>query len=484
MDRYEKVHILGRGSFGTAILVRVASGLGAGTLRVVKEVELNGVDDKRRTDALHEAEVLKSLSHPHIVTYHEAVLVERCLCIVMEYADGGDLAGAISRHRTDGRRYHEREAMAVFGQLALALEYVHGRRILHRDLKSQNVFLTSAGIAMLGDFGIARVLEASECCAETKIGTPQQLPPEMCENNPYDFKADVWGLGVLLYEMLTLELPFNAGSFAALVLKICTAEPRPIPAVYSTEVRLLLGRMLAKRPDERPSCAEVAALPHVRRGIAGSSSAVTRPAGGSARAPESAIESMKALPVGVLGLSNSDLFFPSECDNSASIAWPVQSPKRVADSLTFHIALTAIDAQAGDDRCDIAESPKRMRKLAPAPLSSIFSREVADRGVPKSIVEVASPQTRGVEAVTSLQRAGACWVSAAELAEAERDFGLDTSPVKTRAAAKIPWSPFLSRSDSPSLPDRTRLNYNSKALEMSVSCSNLLRELEKELNLS
>eukprot|EP00440_Ansanella_granifera_P062314 gb/GFBE01067563.1/.p1 GENE.gb/GFBE01067563.1/~~gb/GFBE01067563.1/.p1 ORF type:complete len:511 (+),score=84.83 gb/GFBE01067563.1/:1-1533(+) len=278
VNRYERVRVLGRGSYGTAVLVRTASSgrpgssgsraHSAGPLRVVKEVDFIRADDKCRTEALKEAEVLKSLSHPNIIGYEDAFLEEGRLCIVMEYADGGDLWAAIARRRSSGCRYHEREALAIFVQVVLALEYVHSRRILHRDIKSQNVFLTAAGAVKLGDFGIARVLEDNEAHAATRVGTPSNLPPEMCENRPYDFKADIWGLGVLLYESLALEVPFSGSSVAGLVVRICTSEPKPIPAVYSSELRALVGRMLAKRAEDRPTASEVAALSHVRRGLA------------------------------------------------------------------------------------------------------------------------------------------------------------------------------------------------------------------------
>lgn len=274
--RYKPVSLLGRGSFGTCVLVRrseAASGSNSG-LRVVKTVGFSDEgclqDDaaSKYSEALREAEVLKLLRHPNIIGYEDAFVANDHLCIVMEYADGGDLAAAIARRHDGMRRYHEREAMAIFSQLALALRHVHGRRIMHRDVKSQNVFLTSGGAVKLGDFGVAKVLEATELCAATRIGTPQCAPPELCENQTYDFKADVWGLGVIFYQLLALECPFNGPSFAALAVRICTAEPRPVPSMYSADSKTLVSRLLAKRPEDRPSSAELLAMPHVRRSVA------------------------------------------------------------------------------------------------------------------------------------------------------------------------------------------------------------------------
>lgn len=120
----------------------------------------------------------------------------------------------------------------------------------------------------LGDFGIAKVLEAADSMAETTIGTPYYLPPEMCTNKPYCFSADIWCLGVVLYELLALEVPFNAPSISTLAVKICNTDPRPVPQVYSSDLRMLLANMMAKRPEDRPSSADIVSLPHVRRGIA------------------------------------------------------------------------------------------------------------------------------------------------------------------------------------------------------------------------
>jgi NIMA (never in mitosis gene a)-related kinase len=150
---------------------------------VVKTVDLLRASDDdvsgRRSEALREAEVLKSLRHPNIIGYDDAFMADAHICIVMEYADGGDLAAAIARRREASRRYHEREAMSIFAQLALALRHVHDLRILHRDVKSQNVFLTSGGVVKLGDFGVAKVLAEAELCAATCIGTPQCVAPEL-----------------------------------------------------------------------------------------------------------------------------------------------------------------------------------------------------------------------------------------------------------------------------------------------------------------
>jgi len=246
-------------------------------------VDLPEEEEASRAEVLQEIRVLRGLEHPNIVGYFEAFTEGTTICIAMEYADGGDLAASIVRRRGAGQRFQEREAMAVFAQLTLAVQYLHEeRRIMHRDLKSANVFLTSSGAVKLGDFGIAKVLRPSARCAQTRVGSPYYLPPEICESQPYDFKADVWCLGVVFYETLALEVPFVAQNIAALVVRIITAEPQPLPTMYGSDTRALATRLLSKRPNERPLIGEVAALPHVRRSIA-SLAAMGAAAAGAAR---------------------------------------------------------------------------------------------------------------------------------------------------------------------------------------------------------
>lgn len=105
----------------------------------------------------------------------------RCLCIVMDYCEGGDMFNKIAKQKELGVLFSERQILTWFVQMALALKHVHDRKILHRDLKTQNIFLTSKGEIKIGDFGIARVLQHTYDCANTAIGTPYYLSPEICQ---------------------------------------------------------------------------------------------------------------------------------------------------------------------------------------------------------------------------------------------------------------------------------------------------------------
>ena len=157
--------------------------------------------------------MLKAMRHPYIITYKESFMDKRCLCIVMDYADGGDLYTKIANQKKIGKVcYSEDQILDWFVQMALAIKHIHDRKILHRDLKTQNIFMNQNGSIKIGDFGIARVLSDTKSKAKTVVGTPYYLSPEIIKSEPYSFKSDIWSLGVLLYEMCALTPPFNAQS--------------------------------------------------------------------------------------------------------------------------------------------------------------------------------------------------------------------------------------------------------------------------------
>merc|ERR1719191_804575 len=153
----------------------------------------------------------------------------------MDYADGGDVHQEIRRR--DGALLPEVRILEWFVQTCFAMHHVHERKVLHRDLKTQNIFLMATGQVKLGDFGIARVLEATKDYAKTMVGTPYYLSPEIIEDRPYNFKSDVWSLGVVLYECATLKHPFDAESLVVLASKILKDQYPPPDPSYSPELR-------------------------------------------------------------------------------------------------------------------------------------------------------------------------------------------------------------------------------------------------------
>ncbi|XP_076582578.1 serine/threonine-protein kinase Nek1 isoform X2 [Chaetodon auriga] len=252
MDKYEKVKKIGEGSFGKAVLVKSKED---GRQYVIKEIGISGMSSKERQESRKEVAVLANMSHPNIVQYKESFEEGGCLYIVMDYCEGGDLFKKINSQK--GVLFSEEQIMDWFVQICLALKHVHDRKILHRDIKSQNIFLTKDGTVQLGDFGIARVLNSTVELARTCIGTPYYLSPEICENKPYNNKSDIWALGCVLYEMCTLKHAFEAGNMKNLVLKIIRGSYPPVSVHYSQELRSLLAQLFKRNPRERPSVSSI-----------------------------------------------------------------------------------------------------------------------------------------------------------------------------------------------------------------------------------
>lgn len=262
---YDRVNVLGEGAFGTAYLVSEKRNRSA--LHVAKEIRVQHLTQKQRELCLAEAEVLRRLSHANIIGYVDSFLEGTRLFIVMEYADNGDLASQIKDRKDEHTRFSESEIMSIHLQLVLALQHCHGCKILHRDLKPMNVFLKKPWIVKLGDFGISKVLESTTAGAQTTVGTPLYLSPEICNGEPYGTKSDLWSLGVLTYELAALKVPFQATSLPALIMKVCSATPDPLPQQYSWDMEEIVHGFLEKEPRKRLSLNSVLSNPYARHHI-------------------------------------------------------------------------------------------------------------------------------------------------------------------------------------------------------------------------
>ena len=243
MEKYAFGDIIGHGNYGTCHIVTHKK---ENRHYVAKRIPVHDV--AARGEALAEAQLLSKIKHPTVIAYKESFLSSPdddddddaarrrrvsfgdrnrkianrrrrlrggdCLCIVTAYAEEGDLFTHIKRAReSNPRRYFpERQVLDWTAQIALALDHIHAMRVMHRDLKTQNIFLGRGGVVKLGDFGISRVLERTDDFATTVAGTPYYLSPEVCQNQPYTLKSDVWSFGCVACEIAALEHAFAADS--------------------------------------------------------------------------------------------------------------------------------------------------------------------------------------------------------------------------------------------------------------------------------
>ena len=173
MEKYEQGSSVGGGSFGQVYLVKNKA---EGIDYVIKKIKTRDISDKDRENIENEVGLLKKLSHPNIVSYKESFMdSENYLCIVMAYCDGGDMYNKIRAEKN--KNFTECQVLDWLTELCLALHYLHGKLILHRDLKTQNIFIRH-GRLVFGDFGIAKVLDSTRDLANTCIGTPYYMSPE------------------------------------------------------------------------------------------------------------------------------------------------------------------------------------------------------------------------------------------------------------------------------------------------------------------
>ncbi|XP_062292888.1 serine/threonine-protein kinase Nek1-like [Scomber scombrus] len=257
MEKYEQVNQIGKGGFGTAILVKSKED---GHQYVIKKIH-GTISTENRQKSQKEVEVLSNMSHPNIVQYKESFEEKNCLYIVMDYCEGGDLSKKIKSQR--GELFSEEQIRDWFVQICLALKHIHDRNIIHRDLKPQNIFLTKDGTIQLGDFGLSKVLNSTEELASTCIGTPLYLPPEIWEHKPYNNKSDIWALGCVLNEMCTLKPAFEAGSKMGIEQKIIHESYPPVSDHYSQELRSLLAQLLNCDATKRPSVNSILDEPYL-----------------------------------------------------------------------------------------------------------------------------------------------------------------------------------------------------------------------------
>ncbi|XP_062842440.1 serine/threonine-protein kinase Nek4 [Trichomycterus rosablanca] len=183
----------------------------------------------------------------------------------MGFCEGGDLYHRLKQQK--GELLPERQVVEWFVQIAMALQYLHEKHILHRDLKTQNIFLTKTNIIKVGDLGIARVLENQNDMASTLIGTPYYMSPELFSNKPYNYKSDVWALGCCVYEMATLKHAFNAKDMNSLVYRIIEGKLPQMPGKYDPQLGELIKRMLCKKPDDRPDVKHILRQPYIKQQI-------------------------------------------------------------------------------------------------------------------------------------------------------------------------------------------------------------------------
>ncbi|EPY20964.1 fused, partial [Strigomonas culicis] len=242
MENYTVVELIGEGSFGKVYKGRIK---GSGQIVAMKFIVKKGKNEKELRNLRSEIEILTKLNHDNIITLFDSFETDLEFVVVMEYAQG-----ELYEILEDDKRLPEDVVRKIAKQLVQALNYLHSNRIIHRDMKPQNILIGQNGAVKLADFGFARSMSYNTMVLTSIKGTPLYMAPELVQEQPYNHSADLWSLGCILYELYYGKPPFYTNNLYALINQI-VRDPVQFEEPISSDFKSFLTKLLKKQVSQR-----------------------------------------------------------------------------------------------------------------------------------------------------------------------------------------------------------------------------------------
>jgi len=245
IGKYRLLKTIGKGNFAK---VKLAKHIPTGKEVAIKIIDKTQLNPGSLQKLFREVRIMKTLDHPNIVKLYQVIETEKTLYLVMEYASGGEVFDYLVLHG----RMKEKEARAKFRQIVSAVQYCHQKKIIHRDLKAENLLLDSEMNIKIADFGFSNEFVPGNKL-DTFCGSPPYAAPELFQGKKYDGpEVDVWSLGVILYTLVSGSLPFDGSTLRELRERVLRGKYR-IPFYMSTDCENLLKKFLVLNPSRRAS---------------------------------------------------------------------------------------------------------------------------------------------------------------------------------------------------------------------------------------
>ena len=262
-ENYKNIEIIGQGMYGK---VYKSLNINENKYYAIKSLNFKDISSKERLNIEREVNLLKELKHPNIVLYKDSFISkDNYFNIVTTFCEGGYMYKKIFKE--NNIYFEENRIINWIVQLLLGLSYIHDKKIVHRDIKTKNIFIQNENVLRIGDFGIAKFFGQTQTTNKI-VGTPLYMAPECFkQNNKYSFKSDIWSLGCCIYEMCNLKHAFEGKFFPAVSVKISEGKRAPLNKKYSEDLKNLVDSMLDLNYNKRPNISKILKMPFIREKV-------------------------------------------------------------------------------------------------------------------------------------------------------------------------------------------------------------------------